>query len=333
MYSFWLQHPIYLLFWICFILWYFFRSSKQHKRWVDTVFFQPIKSSYQGINYTHLLSLCVWSILLLFGILFSAPYTRNNVDATSVAWIDIVFVLDLSSSMLADDFTPNRLEVAKQVIDEFVEKLETDRVWFVVYAWKAFTSLPLTFDYDFIREFVNKIDIYTINQQVKSLQGTATGEWLLAAVRMLESSRDRASQQRQQAIILLTDGEVTPWTLDPILSAKLAAEWNIKIYSIWIWSDAWWSFMYQWPLRQEKIFAPWLNDEHLKKISTITNSTYRRASDENRFREIFEEISNITKHELILFVEKNETYYYYPFIFLLSLLLILYLLIKKYFTS
>jgi Ca-activated chloride channel homolog len=147
-------------------------------------------------------------------------------------WVDIVIVLDLSKSMLAEDIKPNRIESAKQAIVQFVQSTNQNRIWLVWFAWKPFVFSPLTFDTTWLTSIVQKISVDSIRQEISWLSGTAIWDGLLLATSTLEPE-----PERKKIILLLTDGEANVWT-DPRSTLRLIKEFGTTIYSIGIWNPS-----------------------------------------------------------------------------------------------
>jgi Ca-activated chloride channel family protein len=118
-----------------------------------------------------------------------------------------MLVVDISKSMLAEDITPNRIEAAKKTIDTFLSKIETDRVGIILFAGKPFASVPLTFDYDAVRNILSEVNTDNINQTIPGLSGTAIGDAILSATDTLKRNEKNDEKERTKTIILLTDGE------------------------------------------------------------------------------------------------------------------------------
>lgn len=173
-------------------------------------------------------------IFIVYISIFANLIIKEEQEKINENWIDIELVLDVSYSMLADDFKPNRLESSKKIIWRFLDKLSQDRLWLIVFAWKPFTSLPLNFDYPISKKIVNNITIDTINQNNTRMQGTAIWDALIIASEWF----DDESLDREKIIILITDWDANVW-VDPDLAIKFLKENNktkdIKIYTIWIW--------------------------------------------------------------------------------------------------
>ncbi len=275
------------------------------------------KFSFRRIG-EHLLIGC--SLFLFFCILADPQWVQEN-EKESKSGIDIVLLLDISTSMLAEDFSPNRLEVAKKVVSSFIGSLQTDRLGMVVFAGKPFTSVPLTFDYDFVQEMLIELNTDTINQRVRSLQGTAIWDALLSGLGVLQkwldrdddtgvqknkkNKNDEEQKEREQIVVLVTDGESSPWTLDPFIVSQLAKEQSVPVYTIWIWSKQWWYITQQTPFGTQRQQIKGVDEVTLKEISSITWWTYRRVENERVFKEVFDEISTLTKSEIEMNVQRS----------------------------
>lgn len=226
------------------------------------------------------------------------PALVSETTETSKEWIDIVLALDVSGSMGADDFSPDRLSVAKSTLEKFVDELTSDRVGLVVFAGKPFTSVPLTFDYEISKQIVWQTSTETINQNVRGLNGTAIGDAILSSLWILEKWRDEADDEREQVIVLVTDGEATAWSLDPAIAAAYSVEQWVTIYTVGIWSLEWWSISYQTIAGVRKQPVWWVDERTLQAIAKQTWWKYRRATDEETFQSIFDELSELTKSEV-----------------------------------
>ena len=252
------------------------------------------------------------------------PNKINQEDTIIKNGIDIMLALDISESMLAEDFKPNRLTVAKQVLTQFIKTIQTDRVWLVVFAGQPFTSIPLTFDYTIFNDMLSDIDTSMINQQVRWLNGTAIGDAMLTSINLLWKDKekkgdepDKIDDEREQIIILLTDGEANQW-LDPLIVAKLSKDNNIKIYTVGIGSLEWWFIPSQFGAQQ----VWWVDEATLKQIAQITNARYWRATDEKTFQMIFDEMSTLQKKEIEVKQTKTYEQVYEPFVVAMTILML-----------
>ncbi len=139
-----------LILFLPFILYFFY---KKQKTWFDFVFFWELKKIFKHNSISFYLKiLLVLLIFINFIFILANPNKANVEEKIKKNWIDIVFALDISWSMEAEDLKPNRIEAAKSMLNNFISNLKTDRVWLVIFAWKPFTSIPLTFDYNILKE-------------------------------------------------------------------------------------------------------------------------------------------------------------------------------------
>ncbi|MFK7780638.1 MAG: VWA domain-containing protein [Candidatus Gracilibacteria bacterium] len=242
--------------------------------------------------------------------------------------IDIQIVLDVSYSMIAEDLKPNRLEVAKLVISDFLDKIHSDRVGIIIFAGKTFTSLPLNFDYNIIKKIVEKININTINQNYNNMQGTAIGDALVLAV---DSFGD--NENREKIIILLTDGEANKG-LNPLIALKYIQSTNadIKIYTIGIGEDEETSIVIKNNFGQSGVLpVGGVDEKTLKTISSQTNGKYYRATDKKTLENIFNEISKLERKDIIYETIKinKEKYNYFVYILILFFMILLFIKNKK----
>lgn len=251
----------------------------------------------------------IFILITLFSIIIWDPNLKQTKTKINKNWIDIVLVLDLSYSMLAEDIVPNRLEVAKEVLTDFVWELKTDRLWLVLFSGKPFTSIPLTFDYDFVSKYVKNISIDTINQDYMHLQWTAIWDALLYWANLFKEENSR-----EKVIVLLTDWEANRW-IDPLQAIKYVKEKNIKVHAVWIWwekdtfveiNNVFWT---------QKIAIWWIDENNLKAIASLTNWLYYRASDNQTFSQIFEKLDLLEKKELEIEEFNIFSNFYKPFIY------------------
>jgi len=212
------------------------------------------------------------------------------------------------------------MEAAKFVIGKFIQKLETDRVWLVVFAGKPFTSVPLTFDYSILWEIIAGLSTDTIYW----INGTAIWDGILSAIHTIEAGNATwEDTKREKIIVLATDGEANIW-IDPQLASKMAKEKSIKIYTIWIWSETGTYIDYQDFFGMRKQRVEWVDEKTLRVVADMTNWRYFNATDNDSFTKIFDEISKLEKSEIKIQEKKEYDEYYMPFIFIWTFLLLLY---------
>jgi len=263
--------------------------------------------------------------LISFIIILANPNKSNIEKEISKKWIDIVFLLDVSESMNAQDLKPSRIEAAKNILKNFLDKLKNDRVGLVIFSGKPFTSLPLTFDYKVVKEILQNISTDTINQNIEKLQWTAIWDAILMWKNLL--TKNNTNKNREKIMILLTDGKSNKW-IDPILAAKYVKKYGIKIYTIWIGSKHWGYITYNnWFITQQLRLPP-LNEKPLREIAKITWGKFYRATDNYTLEQIFDDLSKLTKTEIKTKIKKTYEPYYTPFTYLLLLLLWIFTYLK-----
>jgi len=288
--------PLFLLVWlliICFGM-YFFYTYKKRENFTEDELLKKIFST-SNFWYRLYVWICV-SISVCVFLYLSWPYTKDSYTTVKKNGIDIEIVLDLSYSMIATDITPSRIEVAKKVFGDFIWELQTDRVWLVLFSWKPFTSVPLTYDYDFLNDYVRNISIETIDQRNPRLQWTAIGDALVLASDTLVS--DEEAWEREKVIILITDGEANRG-VEPLLALKLLKKENIKTYAIGVWKDDITIIQAEVaPWIYQNIEIGWIDEEILQKISDETWWEYFRADSESSLRGILDRIQELEKKEI-----------------------------------
>jgi len=329
MYNF--ANPEYFFLIIPFSLFLYFL----YKKWWNNIYFSDsinLKKIFKNNSiFYKIYYFVVFLIILLYICIFSNLIISEEKDKVNENGIDIQIVLDVSYSMLASDFEPNRLKVSKDIISKFISNLSWDRLWLVVFAWKPFSSLPLNFDYLISKKIVDKITVNTINQNNSRMQWTSIWDAIIIASDWF----DKKSIGREKIMILLTDWDSNTW-IEPIKATLYLKESkktkDIKIYTIWIWwkKDAFIKTKdILWRTIKSKVWS--LNEEVLKQISNNTWWKYFRASNEKTLENIFETISKLEKKELereTITVSKEKNIYFVYLLLFLSLVFII-LKIKK----
>jgi Ca-activated chloride channel family protein len=246
------------------------------------------KKRYHGTLFT----LRVIGLVVII-VTLARPQIEKGYETVESEGIDIMLALDISGTMRAEDFKPeNRLQVAKQVVSDFIGGITTDRVGLVVFASKSFTKCPLTLDHDVLRAMLDDVEIGMIED------GTAIGLALANCVARLDDSRAKS-----KIIILLTDGENNTGEIDPLTGAKLAQAAGIKTYTIGVGKeggapvpvpDRYGRMVYARD-RNGNIMLTKLDEETLKEIAHLTDGRYYRATDEEALDEIYRQILDMEK--------------------------------------
>ncbi|MFL3013302.1 MAG: VWA domain-containing protein [Candidatus Neomarinimicrobiota bacterium] len=255
-------------------------------------------------------------ILGLIIVALARPQKVDKLVEKNIDVIDILLVLDISSSMLADDFSPNRLEVVKNTAKDFISSREGDRIGVVVFAGQSFIQCPLTTD---IKVLLNLVD--EISVAAKDYDGTAIGMAIANA-----TNRLRESESKSKTMILLSDGSNNSGEIEPSTAAKIANEFGIKIYTIAAGTNKSVSRIPGRGLIRNEI-----DIETLKNISNETGGQFFRATDKVALSNIYQEINNLERSDIEVkdFINYYELYYWLliPALFLAFI----YFLIKNYF--
>lgn len=236
--------------------------------------------------------------MLAIGFLIVALARPQNFSAgqsVNAEGIDISMVLDISGSMLAEDFKPNRLDAAKKVIDDFVQGRTTDRIGLVIFSREAFTQCPLTIDYSVLRNLLGDIKTGMIED------GTAIGNGIANGINRLKDS-----DAESRVIILLTDGVNNAGEVDPISAAEIASTFGIRIYTIGVGTRGEAPYPVQTPFGIRYQMVPVEIDEAiLKKIAEITGGQYFRATNNRALEEIYNKIDKMEKTKIEITSYRN----------------------------
>ncbi len=245
------------------------------------------------------LALRLTGVALLI-VAFARPQDVSSRENVSTEGIDIVLVLDISGSMLAEDFSPNRLEAAKQVAADFIRGRTNDRIGLVTFAGESFTQCPLTIDYDVLVGLLREIRNGMI------VDGTAIGLALATGVNSLKES-----SAKSKVMILLTDGVNNRGEIDPTTAARLAATFNVKVYTVGVGAQGMAPFPQRTPFGIQRVMQPVdLDEKTLKAISSMTAGTYYRATDNKALKAIYKEIDTLerTKIEVTAYKRVSELF-------------------------
>ncbi len=254
-------------------------------------------------------------ILALIIIALARPQKIDKLVEKNIDVIDILLVLDISSSMLADDFSPNRLEVVKKTAKDFISSREGDRIGVVVFAGQSFIQCPLTTD---IKVLLNLVDEISVAD--KDYDGTAIGMAIANA-----TNRLRDSKSKSKTMILLSDGSNNSGEIEPSTAAKIANEFGIKIYTIAAGTNKSVSRIPGRGLIQNEI-----DIETLKNISNETGGKFFRAIDKEALSNIYQEINNLERSEIEVKDFTNYIELFRWFLIPALILAIKYFIIKRY---
>jgi Ca-activated chloride channel family protein len=240
------------------------------------------------------------------------PQSTDNLREVTTEGIDIMVSLDISGSMQAMDFKPNRLEAAKEVAIEFISGRANDKMGLVVFAAESFTQCPLTIDHATLINLIQDVNFGMLTD------GTAIGMGLSTAV-----SRIKDSNAKSKVIILLTDGVNNRGEIHPLTAAELAKTFGIRVYTIGVGSHG------TAPVPVNTVFGQQvqqmevkIDEEMLREIADMTGGKYFRATNKNKLKEIYEEIDQMekTKIEVKEYTKRSEEFILFALLALAFLL-------------
>jgi Ca-activated chloride channel family protein len=217
---------------------------------------------------------------------FARPQTGVTSENLSTEGIDIILALDLSSSMLAEDLQPNRVEAAKQVASEFVTGRRSDRIGLVVFAAEAYTQAPLTLDYDLVANLLGTLEVGLIED------GTAIGMGMATAIKRLRDSRAAS-----KVVIVLTDGRNNRGEIDPLTAAQLAQTLGIRVYTIGAGTRGEAPYPVDDPIlgRRYANVRVDIDEGTLRQAAETTGGRYFRATNRESLAEIYAEIDELER--------------------------------------
>ena len=318
---------LYILFIIpMIIVWMIFWNKKRE----SSILWPSSYMIEKNINWKVILKYALWftRLVALSAIILALarPQTTEvSTETLSKEGIDIVIAMDVSTSMLAQDFKPNRLEAAKQVAHNFISGRHSDRFGLVVYAGESFTQCPLTTDHKVVKNLLKEVKDGLIED------GTAIGMGLATSV-----SRLKESKAESKVIILLTDGENNSGFIDPMTAVEIAEESKVKVYTIGVGSygTAPYPTTDLWGRDTHVDIEVKIDEELLINIAEATGGMYFRANSKDKLEKIYEQIESLEKTELeeLKFYnheEKFEIFALIALILLFSELILKYTLLKN----
>ena len=289
------------------LIYFYFRHRKSYILFPSLGTVKKLKPSFFQ-RYRHLLIVIRSIVVVLIIVALARPQYGNEQTRVTTEGVDIVLTVDISGSMLAEDFDIggrryNRLYVVKEVVKEFIKKRANDRIGLVVFAGRAYTQCPLTLDYGMLLQLLEKVEIGMIED------GTAIGSAIGSSVDRLKNTKVKG-----KVIILLTDGRNNAGEIDPFTAAEIARTFGIKIYTVGAGTKG----LAPFPavdifgnrvIKQVKID---IDDEALTEIAKITDGKYYRATDTESLKEIYSQIDKLekTETEVTQYTEYNELFPY-----------------------
>jgi Ca-activated chloride channel family protein len=281
-----------------------FYLFKQHKATASLR--MPGLQSFAGATITfrnylrHILFFIRILALTLFIIVLARPQATDKFQNISTEGIDIVLTIDISGSMLARDFRPDRLEAAKNVATEFISGRPYDRIGLVVFSGESFTQCPLTTDHAVLINLLREIQSGMIED------GTAIGNGLATSV-----NRIKDSEAKSKVIILLTDGVNNRGEIAPATAAGIAKTYGIRVYTIGVGTEGMAPYPVQTPYGiQYQDMPVEIDEDILQQIAQTTGGKYFRATDNNKLTQVYHEIDKLEKSKIDVrqFSRKQEKY-------------------------
>lgn len=249
--------------------------------------------------------------LLIVG--FARPQTASQGENIYTEGIDIVLLLDISGSMLAEDFQPNRIEAAKDVAQNFIDGRKNDRIGLVIFAAQSFTQCPMTLDYRVLKNLLRQVRPGMVED------GTAIGMAIAQGVNRLKDSKAKS-----KIMILLTDGVNNRGEIDPLTAAQIAHTFNIRIYTVGVGTVGEAPYPVQTPfgIRYQNIPVD-VDEATLQKIAQTTDGEYFRATNNRTLKQIYAEIDKLEKTRIEVKAYRSFTELFYDWASLGLILLVL----------
>ncbi|MBQ8221789.1 MAG: VWA domain-containing protein [Bacteroidales bacterium] len=297
------------------IVWYIFSCNKQqaYLRFSDTGFFDKLPKSWKSYL-RHIVFILEITALSLFITALARPQSSSKNQKINIEGIDIVLAMDISSSMLAADLKPDRLEASKAVASDFVVGRPGDRMGLVVFSGETFTQVPLTTDHSMMLNMLKDMKCGMLED------GTAIGDGLASAINRLKDS-----EAISKVVILLTDGDNNAGSIDPTTAAEMAKLYGIRVYTIGAGTRGTAPYPVQTPfggVKYQQVPVN-INEELLQQIADETGGKYFRAETKEKLQQIYDEIDKMERSKIEVNEFKRLHEEFYPLVFwgLLALLL------------
>lgn len=294
---------LYLLAIIPLMLFWYFRNGRKKTASITYSSLRVFRGYSPSLKerLRHLPTFLRMGALALFIVALARPQTFASGENIYTEGIDIAMLLDISSSMLAEDFRPNRIEAAKNVIDDFIKGRTSDKIGLVIFSYESFTQCPLTIDYPVLRGLLKDVKSGMIQD------GTAIGTAIANGVNRLKDSKGKS-----KVIILLTDGVNNAGEIDPLTAAQIAKTYGIRIYAIGVGTvgEAPYPFQTPFGIRYQNMPVE-IDEGTLKKVAEITDGKYFRATNNRKLEEIYQSIDKMekTKVEVTSYRNASELFY------------------------
>lgn len=319
-----LSHPALLwlfLLYIPLIAWYVYsqRTSAPSMRMSSTSAFDSLPTSWKS-HMRHVMFALKLAMLGCLIIILCRPQSHDSWETSDVEGTDIVVALDVSTSMLAKDFTPNRVDAAKDVATQFVSGRDHDNIGLVVFAAESFTQVPMTMDNAMLVNAIQQVQIGVLED------GTAIGDGIATAI-----NRIKDGKAKSKSIILLTDGSNNTGVVAPLTAAQVARQYGIKIYTIGVGSNGSAPFPVAIDYAgniQYQTMPVVIDEATLQRIAQATGGKYFRATSKGVLKNVFAEIDRLEKTHLDVQRFTHTEDNYMPWALALMALLMVYLVME-----
>ena len=292
-----------LLVLVPYIVWYVmrFKQSLPSLKVPDTTKYVKVPKTFR-LYLMHLPFLLRIILISLVVCILARPQSRHSWSNTDVEGIDIMLAVDVSTSMLAQDFKPNRVEALKEIAQRFIEKRPNDNMGLTMFAGEAYTQCPLTTDHTVLMNLYNSVDCNMAMRGVID-DGTAIGDGIMNAILRLKES-----QAKSKVIILLTDGVNNSGNISPQTAAEIAKKYGIRIYTIGIGRNG--LAPYPLPTGGTAMLPVEIDEQTMTKISTETGGQYFRAQKNAELDAVYQDIDKMerTKFNVKQFSRRGELY-------------------------
>ena len=309
-----IEYLFLLLLLIPYIIWYIMKRhhNEASLQIADTSVYATAPKSYKNYLLHVPFALRMLTLAMII-IVLARPQTTNSWQSSEVEGIDIMLAIDVSTSMLAEDLKPNRLEAAKEVAAEFVNGRPNDNIGITLFAGESFTQCPLTVDHAVLLNFIHGTRCGLIED------GTAVGMGIANAV-----SRLKERKAKSKVVILLTDGTNNRGDISPLTAAEIAKSFGIRVYTIGVGTNG--EAPYPYPVGGTVQYVNMkveIDEKTLAQIASTTEGNYFRATSNSKLKEVYEEIDKLEKTKLNVkeFSKREEAYRGFAWVAFLSFLL------------
>ena len=318
------EYFLLLLLLIPYLFWYFMyrKKSEPTMQMSDTYAYRYAPKSWRMrlLNLPLLLRLATFVLLV---IVLARPQTHNSWDERTTEGIDIMLAMDVSTSMLAEDLKPNRMEAAKSVAAEFISDRPNDNIGLTIFAGEAFTQCPMTTDHASLLNLLQGVRTDITATGLMS-DGTAVGMGLANAV-----SRLKNSKAKSKVVILLTDGSNNMGDLSPMTSAQIAKSLDIRVYTIGVGTNK----AAPYPMRvaggvQYVNIPVEIDTKTLSDIAAATEGNFYRATNNNELKQIYKDIDKLEKSKMSVTKFSKRYEAFLPFALAAFVLLLLEILLR-----